>query len=310
MSTSDKVVGVLGVAIGEGWGEIELLRKVLARGDTVHYLALDLSPILLAAHIEIVREVFERELLEGRLVCAGFLGDAFADLELAVEACESHFRSRKVFSLQQDFLPEAAPLLVTYLGNCLGNDSNDREELIFDAIATAFTSHNLVSILVGISVMRSSADSYSLSSNDFFLQIPRYLTNEIKLLRSARSKSAAEPAEFEMGAGSASSGRRMPPVTPRAYRSGVIEGEIYDFHYTLDFDLEFSGENLKAEAGTRLLLYSVTKFQPRSVVDFIDRIGYSVVYNHNYHNRVETAFGPREYAVLLATRRRQGERGV
>lgn len=300
LTSATPVVNLVGLAVGEGLGEIELLRHALDDDHVVHYLALDLSPVLLAAHVERVREVFAEALAEGRLVCAGFLGNIFTDLERSVRASESEFISRGILSSDDQFLPTCAPLLVTYLGNCLGNDSNDREDLIFDTISSVFLSHK-VSILFGISLMRSSPDKYSQSSADFFLQIPRYLTNDLQVLRSARETTNCEPEEFEICPNSKSKNGRMLPVTPRSYESRGIKGQIYDFFYRLDFDLEFPSQNLKAEAGTKLLLYSVTKFDPEALVRFIQNLGYALIYDPSYHERVETEFGPREYTVMLAT---------
>lgn len=294
------VVGIVGLAVGEGWGEIELLRRALQSDFTIHYLAMDLSPVLLAAHIETIREMFDQELNEGRLTCVGFVGNLFFDLESALIASKSEFRQREVFNSNDDFFPTSAPVLVTYLGNCLGNDSNGTEHRIFDTVASVFP-HRSLSTLVGVSLMRSSPDRYSRSSADFLLQVPHYLTHELRVLSSAPGETDNEP-EFEVPPDGPTRERRMPHVVPRDYKFRSIQGQIYDFYYKLDYDLEFPTKNIKARAGTPLLLYSITKFEPTSLVKFLEDKGYTVSYDPLYHERIETEFGPREYAVMLAGR--------
>ena len=298
--SASRIVNVVGLATGEGWGEIELLQKALAQGFTVHYVAMDLSPVLLAAHLEMIRETFERELTQRRLICAGFLGNIFFDLEGAWDKCRSEFRRREVVSSNDDFLPVSAPLLVTYLGNCLGNDSNGAEHRIFNSIASVFP-HQSLSILVGVSVMRSEPDQYAPSSADFFLQVPHYLMNDLKLLKSVVRAPLYEP-EFEVSNESTRE-RRMPRVALRDYTFRAIKGQIYDFYYKLDYDLEYPTENRIVDAGTPLLLYSVTKFEPTGLVSFLESLGYAVNYDPLYHQRIDTEFGPREYTVMLASRR-------
>jgi hypothetical protein len=298
--SSSGIVNMVGLAVGEGWGEIELLKKALANGFTVHYLAMDFSPVLLAGHIATIRETFEPELNEGRLICAGFLGNVFFDLENAWNTCRSEFQRREVLSGRDDFLPVSAPLLVTYLGNCLGNDSNNAEHAILNSISSIFP-HQLLLILIGVSVMRSAPDQYSPSSADFFLQVPHYLMNDLQLLKSVARAPAYEP-EFEVP-NESTRDRRMPGVALRDYTFRAIKGQIYDFYYKLDYDLEYPAENKIVDAGTPLLLYSVTKFEPAGLVSFMESLGYAVTYEPLYHQRIDTEFGPREYTVMLACRR-------
>jgi hypothetical protein len=172
-NSNSSVVGVVGLATGEGLGEIELLRRILADGYTVHYLGVDLSPVLLVAHIEMIREVFDKELKEGRLLCAGVLGDVFDDLSKTLARARTEFQIRGVIADDREFLPSDSFLLVTYLGNCLGNNSTGCEKKIYSIVAETFASHRGPLVMIaGVSVMRSEADYYNSTFGAFLLEIP------------------------------------------------------------------------------------------------------------------------------------------
>ncbi len=125
--------------------------------------------------------------------------------------------------------------------------------------------------------------------------------NDLQLLKSVARAPLYEP-EFEV-LNKTSRDRRMPGVALRDYTFRAIEGQIYDFYYKLDYDLEYPAENRIVDAGTSLLLYSVTKFEPAGLVSFLKGLGYAVTYDPLYHERIDTEFGPREYTVMLASRR-------
>ena len=300
-SSGSAVVGVVGLAVGEGLGEIELLRKMLNEGYTVHYLAVDLSPVLLTAHIETVRETLHQQLCEGRLICAGLTGDVFDDLPELVSMARGEFQRRGVIKHAEEFLPKGSPLMATYLGTCLGNDAPGREKLIFSTVAQTFTAHRPLLIVVGVSVMRPQPDTYSHSFSSFLLQTPLHIHKDLDILRSGKPPSSNEPDEFEVPA-DGRAGERLLPVRPCDYSSPQgVEGQIYKFHYRLAFDLDVPGTGLCAPAGTDILLYSITKYNPETLRNFLEREGYAVRYDPGYHLCIETEFGVREYVVFAAT---------
>jgi hypothetical protein len=299
-SSSSSVVSVVGLATGDGPGEVELIRNILRENYTVHYLAIDLSPMLLAAHIETIREVFDKELKDGRLLAAGVLGDVFY-LGSLLEAARAEFEIRGVLSGADQFLPVNSPLVGTYLGNCLGNDSAGREGEILSVIRRTFPSNRPVAFIIGISVMRSEPDYYSHGVDDFMLQVPNYLHKELKIITSRRDESSRKPEEFTLPTNADEIEERFPAVTPQSYTNSGIEGQIYNFYYKLAFDLEMPIEALMIPASTAILLYSVTKFRPFTLATYLKNNGYGVLYTPEYQTHIETQFGPREYAVLAAT---------
>jgi hypothetical protein len=299
-SSSSSVVGLLGLAAGEGLGEIELLRKIFREGYTVHYLAIDLSPVLLMAHIETIREVFDQELKEGRLLCAGVLGDVFIDLDKSLAMARAEFKRRGVISDKKEFISNDSLLLITYFGNCLGNNTADCEKQIFSILSKTFTSHHSpLVMIIGVSVMRSEPDYYSPSFAAFLLEVPQYLLKDLKILHSNRPDLSTSPGEFVIQVDKGHC-ERLSPVIPKSYRSDGIEGQIYDFKYNLAFDLEMPSSGLTVPANTTISLYAVTKFKPETLARSLEDDKFAVIYDPNYHKRIDTEFGVREYAVFIA----------
>ncbi len=167
-----EVLSFVGLAPGEGFGEIEILKKLLksekqsAGGATpsktpkIHYLAVDSSPRLLRDHIGLLREKFAPQLESGDLLCAGVVADVFTGLIDAVKDARAEFNRRKVLPSGAEFLPAVSPALVTYLGNCLGNDERDSELRVFSAVYGSLPNRPL-ELLVGVSVMCDIPDDFS-----------------------------------------------------------------------------------------------------------------------------------------------------
>jgi hypothetical protein len=293
-------VGVLGLATGEGLGEIELLRNILAEGHTVHYLAIDLSPVLLVTHIETVREVFDQELKEGRLLCAGVVGDVFEDLTKSLCMARAEFKRRGVIAREEEFLADDSLLLMTYLGNCLGNNSAACEKKMFSIITEALTSHSSpLVMIVGVSVMRAEPDHYSPTFSAFLLEIPRYLHKDLEIFRSNKPRNDTSPEEFVIQI-CTDQCERLPAVAPKSYASNGIEGQIYNFDYRLAFDLEMPSLGLTVPANTTISLYTVTKFRPETLAKSLENDGFTAIYDPSYHRCIQTEFGIREYAVFAA----------
>jgi hypothetical protein len=315
-SSTSSVIGVIGLATGEGLGEIELLRNILGEGYTVHYLAVDLSPVLLVAHLETIREVFDQEMKEGRLLCACVLVNVFSELDKSIAEARSKFVSSGIMLRGDEFMPQGCPVIASYLGNCLGNDAPDRENIIFSSICKAFPSNRPLAILVGVSVVRKVdgkfvADKYTRSFDEFLLQTPHHLLKNIGILRSIKPPEAIDSYdEFIIPEGKADEPleeitecclRRSPDVIPKPYAaSHGIEGHIYRFYYRLDYDLEMPKKRLRIPAGTEIVLYTIIKYNIETLIEGIKKRRFQVLYDPDYHQRLEIHDVRREYAVFVA----------
>lgn len=315
-SSASNVVGIVGLAIGEGLGEVELLRNALNSGLTVHYLAVDLSPVLLTAHIETIRDVFDNELKEGKLFCVGVLVDVFSDLENALEQARTKFLANGIFTRKDEFIPPSAPVIASFLGNCMGNDVPDRENTIFSSVAKAFPDNRPLAVLVGVSVMRQNAegepipDKYKRDVDEFLLQTPHHLLSTIGIFTSngQEESSSDQPyvPEFVLPHTRVEEvehiiKRRSPEVEPTPYyASHGIQGHIYRFYYILDFDLEMPSKKLSLPAGTEIALYTVMKYEMNSLVTAIRKRRFEVNYDPGFHKIINFGGVVREYAVFLA----------
>jgi hypothetical protein len=314
-ASSSPVVGVVGLAIGEGLGEIELLRRILTDGYTVHYLAVDLSPVLLVAHIETVREAFRQELRDGRLVCAGILVDVFLELEVALGQARTEFKNRGVFMRDDEFIPSDCPVIATFLGNCLGNDESIREDSILKSISKVFPDNRPLALLCGVSVMQAEPDEYSRTWDEFLLQTPHHLLQNLGILRSRRpSGDQSEngfqaPREFILpsevlkdelsGARNECRLRRCPRVEVEEYNAPHgIKGQVYRFNYYLDYDLEMVRHKKRLPAHSEIVLYSIIKYKMDTLVEGIRKRQFKV--NYEGAKEIKTDNGVRQYAVFLA----------
>jgi hypothetical protein len=136
---------------------------------------------------------------------------------------------------QEDFLPESSSLLITYLGNCLGNYYQDQETEIFSIIHSIFQNRP-IEFLVGVSVMRPEPDEYTRNWDDFLLQAPKHLLETNQLLESSRTSDSPDLPEFNLPKDGDSN--RCPSVIPESYIvRHCVEGQIYRFYYRLEYDL-------------------------------------------------------------------------
>ena len=169
-------------------GEIDLLQRILKdktyKPRIIHYLAVDMSPILLKAHLTKLKKTFGKELNEKRLICIAAIGNIF-ELKTTVEAARKYIGKRK--KATGNFLPNNVPILISYLGNCLGNDDPEREWSIFSSVIKAFP-RNPLCFLVGISVMQKRPDRYGATRFQFLLNTPRYLMENLGLIQTMAQK--------------------------------------------------------------------------------------------------------------------------
>lgn len=303
LSNTNEIISFVALAPGEGLAEIELLKKILNENPAkkIHYLAIDSSQRLLREHLNLLKEALAKDIDNHRLICAGITADIFADLSTAIKNIRQELVYLKRFQQHNDFLPEASSLLVTYLGNCLGNCYQDQETDIFSLIYSHFANRPL-EILVGVSVMRAKPDVYKRNWDDFLLQTPKHLLETNKLLVSSRFDDSEFLPEFHLS----TTDNRCPSVMPEAYyaRHG-IEGQIYRFYYRLQYDLQLSPElalNVHLlPKGSLLLLYNIIKYDIVTLVNGIKKCGlFDVKYDPTYHQIIDTKNGIREYAIFSA----------
>lgn len=299
-------LGFVGLAPGEGLAEIEFLKKIL-RSDSnkkIHYLAVDSSPRLLRDHIGLLKETLTAEIENGQLICAGIIADIFSNLPDALRRVRQEFKNRGIIESEMDFLAPSQGLLITYLGNCLGNNYQDQETEIFSIIHSTFPNRPL-EFLVGVSVMQAEPDIYKRNWDDFLLQTPRHLLETKKLLRSARPNNSDQLPEFLLSEKNHKNDR-CPSIIPEPYVvRHLIQGCIYRFYYRLAFDLalaEESEQNIEPlPKGSLILLYNIIKYDISTLVKGIEKCGLvKVRYDQNYHQIIKTQNGKREYAVFSA----------
>lgn len=293
-------------APGEGIAEISLLKKILREDGvkTVHYLAVDSSPRLLRDHIGLLKETLTPEIEEKKLICTGVIADVFSGLGDAIVRIKKRLKEKGVINQESDFLPAASGMLITYLGNCLGNHVPDQETELFSVVHSTFKNRP-IEFLVGASVMRSTPDEYKRIWDDFLLQTPRHLLETKKLLISHKNTDEKELPEFTLASNN-DANERCPVVIPEAYQARhQIKGQIYRFYYRLAFDLSLvshlDNEEVPLPKGTLILLYNIIKYDVKTLVEGIEKCGlFKIKYDENYRQIVNTSNGKREYAVFSA----------
>lgn len=302
---SNELTSFVSLAPGEGLAEIELLKKILREEPEhkVHYMAIDSSSRLLREHMNLLGETLASEINEGRLICVGLIADIFSGLRETTVRARAELISKNIIHQENDFLPATSSLLVTYLGNCLGNHYQDQETEIFSIVHSTFPNRPL-EFLVGVSVMRQTPDEYKRNWDDFLLQTPRQLLEMNRLLESARPFDSQSLPEFNLS--DAGNSARCPSVIPESYivRHG-IQGQIYRFYYILAYNLglatSLNKDHSPLPRGTMILLYNIVKYNMKTLVSGIKTCGlFDVKYDQNYHQIVDTPNGKREYAVFSA----------
>lgn len=266
-------IGFVSLGPGEGLGEVELLERLLRATDLprprrIHYAAIDTSDFLLTAHSHMIRERFSQEIAEGRLTYAPLVGNLYQ-----LERCLSEIRCK----LGNTFLNQM-PILCTYFGNCLGNFENHEWDF-FRSVTDAF-SDNPLSILVGVSLLRRKGErpngqpieeNYTLDS--FLLETPRHLMYDLKLLYSEDKK--GKPIKLNANLEFQGAGKQPIPSHPYDTADG-IRGSVYRFYYELMHDLVTWDGKQRLPSGSKLLLYSIVKYDLTSLQTFLETRGFRV----------------------------------
>lgn len=278
-------VGVCGVAVGEGLGEIELLGKLLrdteaAKGFAVDYLPIDSSEFLLSCHLKLVQDRFKKEIRSGRLRISPVVGDLYQLKELLP----------LVRRRMGDSFLNNMPIVSTYFGNCIGNYENHEWEY-FRSVLESFSYQQPLIFLVGASLTRNVPTSGRKSPveeekyflDPFLLETPRHLQHDLGLLVSMRDgvpMSYSKEFVFDPNA-------RPKLIRPLDYRTPQgIQGKVYRFFYSLKNDIRTWDGELSAKRGTDIFLYSVVKYHLESLTQFLQVRG------------LEIKAPPKDYAVL------------
>tara|TARA_Y100000588_G_scaffold394902_1_gene518192 strand:+ start:3498 stop:5006 length:1509 start_codon:yes stop_codon:yes gene_type:complete len=305
LSSSEDIISMVALAPGEGLAEIAFIKKILSENPTkkIHYMAVDLSQRLLRQHISLLKETLALEIKKNRLICVGLGADIFNNFNESVDEVKEELVNRGVFSHKDNFMPTQSSLLITYLGNCLGNHYQDQETEIFSIINNVFQNRPL-DFLVGVSVKRDTPDEYKRNWDDFLLQTPKHLLETNQLFHSSKKENDSKPHEFSLPENGDTD--RCPPVKPEPYLvQHGISGQIYRFYYRLSYNLSLidSDKNIQKQLprGSLILLYSIIKYDLDSLVEGIKAYGlFNIQYDSMYHQIVSTTNGSREYAVFSA----------
>lgn len=307
-SNNSDCISMIGLAPGEGLAEIELLKKILRteKNKKIHYLAVDSSPRLLRDHIGLLKETLSAEIEAKQLLCAGVVADIFSNLRDAIGRARVEFKENGIVDDQSDFIPSSSSMLITYFGNCLGNNYQDQETELFTMIYSVFQNRP-IEFLVGVSVMQETPEEYKRNWDDFLLQTPRHLLESKNLLKSSITNNLTLP-EFILPQRPRDD-TRCPSVVPEPYIvRHQIKGQIYRFYYKLAHALELEKTKELSETlarslpkGTLILLYSIIKYNMKTLVEGIEKCGlFKIEYDETYHQVVDTPNGKREYAVFSA----------
>lgn len=330
-ASEPKVVGVIGLAVGEGLGEVELLQHILkdiGPEGKVHYLAIDMSPVMLLAHFDTLRDILENDLRSGRLVVSATLGNALGKsitldksprsmkpLDEIVAEARSEFAERNI-----EFLPSDVPLLVTCFGNVLGNQTEPNELVPFFTRLREMFPNRPLSILTGVSIWgwktdetaniedyETKAETYDDNWYDFLSTTPRHLLINLKRISSehADSREVFNPKKIS------STGRKVDCFWQRFsndnYLNFDVRAEIHRFYYTIKGDLRLNSGPGEQNHSTNkngdssdterdILLFVLTRFDPDSLIRALSNQGFNVV-SRGKQESDESVAG-KNYAVI------------
>jgi hypothetical protein len=312
-------IASLGVS-QSGRGEIELLRSMLDDGHTVHYLALDFSPLLLLGHVITVQEYFRAHLDSGQLVFAAVRGE-LSHLPNALSRARAEFDRRGFVARktadrsERGFFPSAYSKVVTSFVNCIGNEEPGRETEFLASIRRAFPKERSLAIFLGISVkVKNTIEKYPYEWFDFLVQTPRFLFEERRLLTSLDNEGreldppSNEDKEFVL--------EEPPKKRPSNWQaknceveslknqkneSNSLRYDLYKFWYRLKYRLtDREHRSVVIASEQKIRLYSIMKYDLNSFRGFLEESAYKVTEIGMID--VTSRLGEkRRYAVVAAT---------
>ncbi|MBI1861545.1 MAG: L-histidine N(alpha)-methyltransferase [Deltaproteobacteria bacterium] len=271
LSQSANHVFFAALAPGEGLGEVSILEQLLrpkyGSPVKVHYWALDTSEILMMSHYQLLTHTFADEISRGDLTITPMTGDLYR--------IQEYLTSVPVLAQART---RCQSTLVTFLGNCLGNNEG-KEWDFFKMVDAAFPRPQPLAILVGVSCERTQdkgevvPENYTL--DPFFTEVPRYLLQDLKLLESRNDRDECiESSEFIFDKSDLQY-RALVPGERYSTPNGVC-GSVYRFHYSLRHRLALKGGAQSVAKGTPILLYSIIKYDLDSLLRFIKARGFAV----------------------------------
>ena len=280
------ILSIIGLGVGEGHGELALLKEILSDFDEtvqVHYLAVDLSPSLLLNHALNLSLEFRHYIATGRLVCATVLGDIFDLSQAHLPEWDPIRRAREIVSA--NFLPWFSPMIVTYLGNCMGNGDPNSEQMFFELIRTrlgenarAIHQHPAgpLQCLVGVSVDREEPDIYTRNWDNFLLQGVRRLV-ECNLLHVDNGTMTSMFTTSPIDAN-----RSVRPV--EYITSFGLRGHRYVFDHELENRISallpsgrfHSPMRRFLDKGSTIQLYAITKYNMDTMLTYLDDFGFTI----------------------------------
>jgi hypothetical protein len=240
------------------------------------------------------------------------------------------FKKRGQFNyLAQGFLPNGSGTLVSILGNLIGNLENRASEwTYFQPILEGLKGHDLA-FLLGVSVQQKGGngkviqEKYTRDLDKLLLETPRYLTHELRILKSHqpdKGEESNEAREFFLPEDDEKKKvKRCPSVQVEGYQGdysvraekGTVEkkhikGDIYEFFYITQWDLsmEMGVETLTVPERTALLLYNIIKFDLDTLIAFLKSKGLEEPHPDSVK---EYKVGERAYAVLAVIPRLYSE---
>jgi hypothetical protein len=304
---SGQEISLIGLGVGEGIGEIELLERLLAEKyafKRIHYCAIDTNIHLLMGHRERLWDRFENEIREKRLVCGVIRGNFLESFSTLIQRLQDEFKKKRQFS-DLDFLPRSSGTIVSILGNLIGNlEQRASEWKYFQPILQGLKGYDLA-FLLGISV-HQTVEKYERDLDDLLLATPRYLTHELKLIKSHPTEESTkeEDKEFFLPTDEKKKVKRCPKVEAADYqgdglvRGAHVTGKIYEFFYRTEsrLTMELEEEILTVPEETDLLLYNIIKFDRDKFRAFLESKGLAISYSGDPYK-----VGQRAYEVLAAT---------
>jgi hypothetical protein len=317
-------ISLVGLGVGEGIGEIGLLDKLLGEKygfKRIHYCAIDTNIHLLMDHAERLRDKFKDEIRDKKLVCGIIRGNFLKNFSNLIQKLRDEFKKKDQFNyLSQGFLPKGSGTLVSILGNLIGNlEHRASEWTYFQPILEGLKGCDLA-LLLGVSVQQKDdhkkliQEKYTRDLDKLLLETPRYLTHELRILKSHQPETGDETREarefFLPEDDDHQKVKRCPSVQVEKYQGdhsvqaekGKVEkkhirGDIYEFFYITEWDLsmEMGGETLTVPEHTPLLLYNIIKFDLDTLIAFLNSRGLEEPLPDSVK---EYKVGERAYAVL------------
>jgi len=312
---SPKGICLLGLNVGgEGDAELSILRELLRRFETVHYLAIDLSGQLLADHAVYLNHQFGSEIQSGRLVCAvkaASFDDPARAVPAVAEVREEFGRKRPDL---EAFFPDEFPIFSSYLSNYIGNRSRPECEWdTFNTIFSVFPNNRGHAFFVGFAALRpdGEVEKYPKDWFDFLVQTPRELLYNTNSLSSEQPPEAANefrmpnctPEDFQdkyLGTGEEGGNKQFVLQVGEYKGAGQVSGKSYRFSYVTRYGLAAENGGRHLEPGADIQLYRIVKFRPETLVDYLRGMGLEVQLNPVESKKIGTGDFEHRYQLLAA----------